>query len=241
MQILLSDETALPSSMPFDLKTVKDALLKALEKDEEGWERKEPLSVWWRFFISNPLLLQWPFAINCPHFTEWSKKDVYVNVKTAWNLWVDWCFERRIWLYSQVERLDFEGSVYTLSLGSLFWNCDIDRKPSSWDALKFKDTEEEAFIKLLDALLYPSQISWLPMQNLHRLLVISGKFDGSLKDFKAKILSTPYDSFVKGNALLGFVLDQNNEMVKMGKDLGLDLHAQNMTQAQKKCLVNKGV
>ena len=54
MQILLSDDTALPNSVPFDLKAVKEALLKALEKDDEGWTRKEPLSVWWRFFISNP-------------------------------------------------------------------------------------------------------------------------------------------------------------------------------------------
>jgi hypothetical protein len=248
MQILLSDETALPSSVPFDLKALKEALLKALEKDKEGWERKEPLSVWWRFFISNPELLQWPFTINCPTFMEWSKKDVIADAKTAWNCFVDWCFERRIWLYSQVEKLDFEGSAYALSLGSLFWNADIDRDASSWDALKFKDTEREAFIKFLDRLLLPSQTLRLPMKKLHRLLVILGKFDGSLKDLKAKMLSTPYGSYIRDRdttprfesmTLAGFVLNQNNELVKMGEDLGLDLHSEEMRQAQKEWLLKE--
>jgi hypothetical protein len=152
---------------------------------------------------------------------------------------VDLCFERRIWLYSQVEKLDFEGSAYALSLGSLFWNADIDRDSSSWDALKFKDTEREAFIKFLDRLLLPSSTLRLPMKKLLRLLVILGKFDGSLKDLKAKILSIPYGSFIKGNALLGFVLNRDNEIVKTGEDLGLDLHSEEMTQAQKEWLLNE--
>ena len=62
------------------------------------------------------------------------------------------------------------------------------------------------------------------------------------------MLSTPYGVYIRDRdttprfesmTLAGFVLNQNNELVKMGEDLGLDLHSEEMRQAQKEWLLKE--